>query len=439
MANYGLGIDLGTSGLRACVIGPDESIETLESVSWGAPKATELAVTWREALFSAISQIPLSLRRKLAALAIDATSGTILACTADFQPRHSPLLYSDSRAAAEALHIADRFSADHPAASPTSGLAKILWLEQRLAASGDISGHLYLHQADWLGALLSGIAGSDFHNALKSGFTPGETHWPAAISRLGNDLARRLPSVAAPGEPLGRITSRVAQHFNLPRDTLIRRGTTDSIAAFLAASAGIPLEPGVAVTSLGSTLALKMISTVRVEDAATGVYSHWFGNRWLAGGASNAGGQVLRAFFSPPQLSRLSAAIDLTQESPLDYYPLLTPGERFPVCDPELPPRLTPRPLDDGAFLYGLLEGFARIEAQGYRRLQQLGAPVVSTLLSAGGGAGNSAYARIRQRAVERQLGQPVVFVPPASAEAAYGEAAYGSARLARHGAALFY
>lgn len=37
----------------------------------------------------------------------------------------------------------------------------------------------------------------------------------------------------------------------------------------------------------------------------------------------------------------------------LDYYPLLRPGERFPVNDPGLPPRLTPRPEDDAVFLQG--------------------------------------------------------------------------------------
>jgi sugar (pentulose or hexulose) kinase len=51
-------------------------------------------------------------------------------------------------------------------------------------------------------------------------------------------------------------------------------GTTDSVAAFVAA--GIT-EAGQAVTSLGSTLAIKMLSENRVDDAAYGVYSHRLG------------------------------------------------------------------------------------------------------------------------------------------------------------------
>ena len=54
----------------------------------------------------------------------------------------------------------------------------------------------------------------------------------------------------------------------------------DSVAAFLAAGVR---EPGDAVSSLGSTLAVKLLSECRVDDGATGIYSHRLGNRWLVG------------------------------------------------------------------------------------------------------------------------------------------------------------
>lgn len=51
-------------------------------------------------------------------------------------------------------------------------------------------------------------------------------------------------------------------------------GTTDSIAAFVAAGVS---QVGEAVTSLGSTMAVKLLSEERVDDAAYGVYSHRLG------------------------------------------------------------------------------------------------------------------------------------------------------------------
>lgn len=71
------------------------------------------------------------------------------------------------------------------------------------------------------------------------------------------------------------------------------------------------------------------------------------------GGASNTGGAVLRQYFTNDQLQQLSQRIDPDQPSGLDYYPLVNPGERFPVNDPALQPRLEPRPEDDALFLQG--------------------------------------------------------------------------------------
>jgi len=215
----------------------------------------------------------------------------------------------------------------------------------------------------------------------------------------------------------------VAVKLDIPDDCIVRAGTTDSIAAFMAAGAA---EPGDAVTSLGSTLALKLLSENRVESADTGVYSHRYGQHWLAGGASNSGGAVLRQFFDDKRLAALSEKIDPHSASGLDYYPLPKPGERFPINDPNLAPRLAPRPADDVQFLHGLLEGIARIEAKGYQSLVALGATPLQRVITAGGGAKNQTWATIRQGL----LGVPVT-------TAKHPEAAYGAARLARLGTRL--
>lgn len=126
----------------------------------------------------------------------------------------------------------------------------------------------------------------------------------------------------------------------LSKECVVCTGTTDSIAAFLAAGT---TEPGRAVTSLGSTLAIKLVSKVRVDDARFGVYSHRLDDTWLVGGASNIGGAVLRQLFTDDQLVALSRDIDPAVASPLDYYPLTKNGERFPVNDPNMAPRLIMR------------------------------------------------------------------------------------------------
>ncbi|MEL6321989.1 MAG: FGGY-family carbohydrate kinase, partial [Cyanobacteria bacterium J06626_14] len=103
--------------------------------------------------------------------------------------------------------------------------------------------------------------------------------------------------------------------------------------------------------------------------------------------------------------------------------PLCQSGERFPINDPQLPPKLDPRPENKVEFLHGLLEGMARIEAKGFQLLAELGATPLRTVFTAGGGAKNAAWMAIRQR----QLGVPTT-------TSAQTEAAFGTACLALAG-----
>lgn len=408
-----LGIDFGTSGARAALIDAYGEQRAEARCGFEAAVPEQLAESWRATLFHLLEQIPLSQRQTLRAIAIDGTSATMLLCDAANRPLCPPLLYNDSRAAAQAEQLAAIAPSGHTVLAATSSLAKLLWF----AAQPEFPQARYLvHQADWLASLLHGQPGiSDYHNSLKLGYDAEHLRYPGWLLAL--PVARVLPQVVAPGAPIGPVLPGIARRFSLPDDCLVRAGTTDSIAAFLASGVS---QPGDAVTSLGSTLALKLLSTRRIEAAGYGIYSHRLGNLWLAGGASNSGGAVLKQFFDDARLVELSRQINPRQDSGLDYYPLPRPGERFPLNDPKLPPRLTPRPEDDSLFLQGMLEGMARIEARGYRLLDELGATPLRRVLTAGGGASNRAWTTIRERVLE---------VPVAAS--ARGEAAYGAALLA--------
>lgn len=417
---YFLGIDFGTSGARACVIDALGAVVHEDRRDFGRLEDYERAGIWREALWDLIAALPPAIRTQLSDIALDGTSGTLLACDEALDPRHPPLLYDDDRAVEEAARIAKTAPPGHPAAAVTSGLAKMLWLKQRLGLTG---ARLYLNQADWLAGLLSGRVGmTDYHNALKLGLDLDTLQWPAWVEYLAD--IDYLPVPIAPGARLGTLSRPRARYLGVNPGCMVHAGTTDSIAAFFAAGVR---DSGDAVTSLGSTLVLKLLSDARVESVEHGVYSHWFGTRWLAGGASNAGGAALKQFFDDRRLAQLSERLDPAVESPLDYLPLPKPGERFPVCDPTLAPRFAPRPADDAEFLHGLLESLARIEARGYALLAELGASPLRRVETAGGGANNPAWAQIRQR----RLGVPVK-------RATQTEAAYGAARLARDGVRLF-
>ena len=351
-----IGIDLGTSGLRAALVDASDACVAMASAPITAARRRD-PQAWRAALEHAVSQLgDLSAVR---AVAVDGTSGTVVPVDAQGVPLAPASLYNDPAnpdAVAEVARIAD---ADSAARGGTSPLAKLLGLRARPGIAR------LLHEADWLTGTMCGRFGvTDENNALKTGYDPRARAWPDWVRAVGGDL---LPEVVPAGAVLGPLTDRT---LGLPPQTLVVAGTTDGCAAFLATGAD---EVGDAVTSLGSTLVIKLLSDVAVFAPQHGIYSHLLRGRWLAGGASNTGGAALLQHFDLAAIERLSAAIDPAAESGLDYYPLPAPGERFPVADPAQTSRHAPRPRDDAHFLHGLLQGVARVEALGYRRLAQLG------------------------------------------------------------------
>ncbi len=411
---YYLGIDFGTSGARAIAIDQQENILVEEQFSFAHSQKENLAELWRQALFSLIAQISPEIRSGIKRIAINGTSSTVLLCDNQGQPVTTPILYNDARGVEVLKELQTIAPANHVVSSATSSLAKLLWLKKQPVFS---QGKYFLHQADWLGFLLHGKLGiSDYHNALKLGYDVEKLCYPSWLE--DSDFASLLPKVLPPGTVVGEISKAVASNHGLPKNCLVCTGTTDSIAAFLASGAK---QPGEAVTSLGSTLVLKLLSQTPVKASQYGIYSHRLGELWLTGGASNTGGAVLQHFFTTKELVELSQKINPHQATNLDYYPLINPGDRFPLNNPNLPPKLTPRPENPVEFLHGLLEGIAKIEAKGYQLLQSLGASPLKHIYTAGGGAKNSTWQHLRQR----HLKVPILLSP-------HTEAAFGTALLAK-------
>mmetsp|Transcript_1334 Transcript_1334/g.4024 ORF Transcript_1334/g.4024 Transcript_1334/m.4024 type:complete len:468 (+) Transcript_1334:164-1567(+) len=387
-AHFALGIDFGTSGVRAAVV----DIETgfVKKVVEGVQVQGEhCEASWEEALRKIVQSVPDELRENVHRVCVDGTSASVLL-------NGKVKLYNYGEPPEVVEKIRKVAPAGHTAASATSALAKLVsW-----GGKGSVE-----HQTDFLTRLLlaSSERLSDWHNALKMGFDPGAEEWPLWLQDLVSKDA--LMDVVRPGTLLGNAESS----FGLSRSCQVVAGTTDSIAAFIASGA---CDVGAACTSLGSSLAIKLLSDVRIDESSLGIYSHRHfmdgpqGNpQWLIGGASNTGGRtLLEVGFSKDELARLSNEMDLTVPvSKLDLYPLPpnSVGERFPVNDPNLLPRLGRKDSTDVDYLRALLESIAEIETRGYMKLHELGGPYPSVVYSAGGGAFNDTYTAIRQRRLQ--------------------------------------
>jgi len=366
-----LGIDIGTSGVRTAVMDGDTFVSMARAEHPKQDPQNIDANGWWSAVADCLTTQITNLRdlgvdpEQITGIAVDGTSGSMVLTDKDLTLVSPALMYNSKGFDAEAEVIASLEAGDHITKGSNSALGRAMRLVSLSTAK---PAHL-LHQADYIAAKLMGVGGySDYNNALKTGYDPETESWPSWIGEVIDTAL--LPKVQGPGTPIAPISSQMAAQFGLSDKAIIHAGTTDSIAAFLACA---PLEEGVAVTSLGSTLAIKLLSTARIDDAAVGLYSHRLGDFWLVGGASNTGGAVLKTYFTDDDLVRLSESID-----------------------PD-------RPLG--------------IEAKCFAEIAKRGGSRPSTIYTAGGGGQNDKWTQIRAR----QLGQ----IPqrPAHSEASIGVA----------------
>lgn len=411
---------MGTGGVRASAI-EDDDIVAESQISFPpsartGPVHEQNPQSWWAALLDCLRDICQQVDgHRVHALAVDGTSGTILFADHNGNPLTPGLMYDDCRADEEAAAITRAIPPGNMVHSAASPLAKALWLIHQQPPKRPF---FLAHQADWISGRLCGKCGvTDENNALKTGYDPVARCWPNWLQGLSLPSAS-YPTVFPIGTPYGRIDRNVASSAGLWSECQVISGTTDSVAAFLATGAD---QIGDAATSIGTTLAIKMLVEHPTFDHTTGIYSHRLGNRWLIGGASNVGGAVLLEHFTPAEIERLSLEINPDAPTDLSYYPLSRPGERFPINDPAMQPRLEPRPSDRRIFLQAILEGLAEVERLAYENVMNISKINLRRVFSSGGVTRNPVLTILRTRALKRPIlaGQ-------------YLSASAGTARLAQ-------
>jgi len=424
-----LGIDIGTSGIRASCIDVDKTELLSHDIGFTSSlpvegKNEQDPNTWLQLFDRLLLEVSdklqlLDKNSHISAISIDGTSSTLIACKKDGTALSPALMYNDQQSQKQAALISQIAPPDSAVHGASSSLAKALNLLERYPET-----EIFCHQADWLASTLTGsYAISDENNCLKLGYDSIEQRWPQWLTGENDNpiIAKALlPEVIAPGEKTGSVVTGLIKKYQLAENCIVVAGTTDSNAAVLASGAN---QTGDAVTSLGSTLVVKLFSDRPIFNPEYGIYSHLLNGHWLVGGASNSGGAVLLQHFTQTQLDEMTPQLNPEQPTGLDYYPLPGTGERFPVNDSSKQCKISPRPGSDIEFFQALLEGMAKIEAEGYDRLESLGAASVKRIFTAGGGSRNPAWKKIRERTTG-------VEILPAE----QSEASYGSALLARQG-----
>lgn len=397
------GIDVGTQGVRASLIGVDGG--TLGSGA--APITTDRRdgrrheqdpEQWWTALCAAVrAALGEAGDVRVTAVAIDATSGTVLVEHADGHPAGPALMYDDTRAhefAARAQEAgASLWSSLGYRIQPAWALAKVLWLRHEDAIG---AGDRVVHQSDHLVRRLVGeVVPTDTSHALKTGVDPRSAAWPEDVfAELGIPLGL-LPEVALPTTAAGVVSGSAASATGLTQGAVVRLGMTDGCAAQIAAGA---LETGHWSSALGTTLVVKGSTEELVLDPSGAVYCHRHPDGgWLPGGASSTGAGALRDAFADGQdLARLTEQASSLGVIAGATYPLIGSGERFPFVAPDAVGFVSDHADSDAARFAALCQGIAYVERLSYDVLASLGADTTGPVSFTGGPTVNDWWNQLR-------------------------------------------
>ncbi|TDD04874.1 carbohydrate kinase [Saccharopolyspora terrae] len=370
------GVDVATATVRVQVHDPAGALLAQSSRPLPAPvrspggRSEQDALSWWPAARDCLAECTRLLGARSAgitALAISATSGTVVAVDADGEPVGPALMYDDRR-------------------------ARVSWLADNLPAGAE----QICHTPEVIARRLVGHpVATDTSHALKSGYDAAAGEWAAGAP------AALLPQVVRPTAVLGQVGREAAGRTGLPVGCEVRAGMTDGCAGQLATGA---VDAGQFVTVLGTTLVIKGVSEKLVHDPTGVVYSHLHpGGRWLPGGAANIGGSAL-SDVDPTELPELDAAAVANGPASVLNYPLRGRGERFPFHAPEAEAFLVGTPRDRVEEHRSRLEGIAFCERLALERLATLGAVAEGPVRTAGGGARSTAWCRVRASVLDRPV-----------------------------------
>ncbi|MCB8875428.1 xylulokinase [Acidisoma silvae] len=435
-----LGIDLGTSAVKAIVV--DEREAVLASVSIAVPVPThplplaseQSPESWWQAVEAALDQLAAGnadLMGRVRGIGLSGQMHGLCLLDAEDRPVRPAMLWNDGRAEAEAedLQAEGQALARQLGVPAMAGLTapKLLWLQKHEPESLARAKRLLLPK-DFVRLHLTGHYVTDVTDAAGTWLLDEETRgWSdAAIRRIGLDAALLPPVVESPTDT-GTIRPAIAHRFRLSPTTVVAGGAGDTLAGGLGIGVVNDSSSFVALGTSGQVF----VATERYRPApeqAVHSFCHALPGRWCAMTAVLNGASALST------MSRLGGAADIatlleeveagfTGPSDLLFLPYLT-GERSPHNDPWARGVLFGLTPDSNraSMIQAVLEGVAFSLADGVAALNSAGIQVGEAGFI-GGGARSRLWAKIIASATGLTLNR--------FADGAHG-AAFGAARLGR-------
>ncbi|MCQ8186107.1 xylulokinase [Parvularcula maris] len=425
-----LGIDIGTSGVKAVIVNEDadviEQAQAGLSVSRPRPQWSEQdPADWWRAANEAVLSLSADRRGKVEAIGLSGQMHGATLLGADDEVLRPAILWNDGRSAPQCEALLQRQPRAHEITGnlifPGFTAPKLLWVAENEPDIFERTERVLLPK-DYIRLLMTGSAVSEMSDASGTSWLDvADRSWSDEMLEATGLRRSHMPELVEGDEVSGRLLPHVARDWGMG-EVVVAGGGGDNAAG--AVGVGVT-NPGDAFLSLGTSGVIFVAGSSFAPNPQSGVHAfcHALPNAWhemtVMLSAASCVDWAAKLTGMGDAGSLIAAAEKRgSLEGPLLFLPYLS-GERTPHNDPLARGVLFGLDHDTDAAALGqaVLEGVAMAFADGLDCLAE--SERVKALTVIGGGARSSYWGRILSAA----LGRPLLYRRDADVGPAYGAA----------------
>ena len=410
-----LGIDIGTSGVKAIVLDEHGSLAGQGSAPLSVSRPHELwseqnPDDWWEATVAAVTAIDAALRRSVRAVGIAGQMHGATLLGADDKPLRPAILWNDGRSFAECIEL----EASEPCSREITGnlampgftAPKLLWVKHHEPELFSRI-HKVLLPKDYVRMCITGDCASDLSDSAGTLWLDvGARDWSDAMLAASSLVRAQMPSLFEGSAVTGRLRSDIAALWGMEQVPVVAGGGDNAAGA---AGVGV-VKDGNALLSLGTSgVIFAATSTFRPNPGgAVHAFCHCLPGLWhqmsvhlSAASCIDWVGNLTGASGPAEVFTRAEAAGAGGSELFLPYLS----GERTPHNDPHIRGAFLglDNETDAGRLSAAVLEGVAFALADGMAALRAAGTQI-EELSVIGGGARSRYWGTILAAALDVRL-----------------------------------
>lgn len=356
-----LGIDIGTTSLKAVLFGPRGVVKASHSIDYPLhqPKpdyAEQSPEQLLQALIEAVRHVMLNAnvqRQQLKVIGFSTAMHSLIAFDKMNKPLTEAIVWTDNRSAQQAHKLKTELDGHSiylrtgTPIHPMSPLSKILWMkEQDPVTFAQV--HMFGGIKEFVVQRLFGTFKVDYSIASATGMLNLKSlSWDAEVLSLLGITVDQLPELVDTTHVLQGMDVAMAEQMGIDSQTPFVIGASDGVLANLGVGA---IKPGEVAITIGTSGAVRLVTDHPLTDEKGRTFCYALTDKqWVVGGPTNNGGMMLRWLrdeFAIPEVEEAKKLgidpyelmIQCADKVPagsegLIFLPYLT-GERAPYWNP---------------------------------------------------------------------------------------------------------